>query len=129
MARLTSYPWPGNVRELENVIERAVILSPGPALQVAAEALLAAAPLPPAAPNPPAPPAETSAPGAPVPAGDGASFSLQETERRHILAVLKRTNWRIDGVSGAARLLEMNPSTLRSRIKKLGIRRSNESRA
>jgi formate hydrogenlyase transcriptional activator len=129
MARLTSYPWPGNVRELENVIERAVILSPGPDLQVAAEALLAAAPLPPAAPNPPAPPAETSAPGAPVPAGDGASFSLQETERRHILAVLKRTNWRIDGVSGAARLLEMNPSTLRSRIKKLGIRRSNESRA
>jgi len=47
-------------------------------------------------------------------------------ERRHIAKILKRTGWKIDGPNGAARLLELNPSTLRSRIKKLGIRRSEQ---
>jgi transcriptional regulator with GAF, ATPase, and Fis domain len=110
MERLAHYPWPGNVRELENVIERAVILSAGPELAVGPELL----PMPAAAPVTPA--------AAAVTADDAAA--LQDVDRRHIVAVLKRTGWRIDGPNGAARLLNMNPSTLRSRMQKLGIRRS-----
>jgi len=105
MARLAAYAWPGNVRELENVIERAVILSAGPDLEIAA------AILPGALPSTPAAPADGAAP-------------LQQVERDHIVAVLKQTNWRIDGPNGAARVLRLNPSTLRSRMQKLGIRRA-----
>ena len=111
MQRLMAYPWPGNVRELENVIERAVILSSGPELAVAPE-LLPVLPVAPAAA-----PAGTDIPG-----GDPAA--LHEVDRQHILAVLKRTGWRIDGPQGAARILNLHPSTLRSRMQKLGIRRS-----
>ena len=111
MQRLMAYPWPGNVRELENVIERAVILSSGPELTVASE-LLPVLPVAPAAA-----PARTDIPG-----GDPAA--LHEVDRQHILAVLKRTGWRIDGPQGAARILNLHPSTLRSRMQKLGIRRS-----
>jgi transcriptional regulator with GAF, ATPase, and Fis domain len=120
MQRLTAYAWPGNVRELENVIERAVILSPGPELEVAAELL----------PTPsPAPVAVEAAhvsqrDGASPAPGDG--VRLEEVERSHIVTILKQTRWRIGGPQGAARLLDMNPSTLRSRIKKLGIRRSGD---
>jgi formate hydrogenlyase transcriptional activator len=125
MGRLVSYPWPGNVRELENVIERAVILSPGPDLQVGPGVLpgATAAPAGPGPAEPLAAPVET-----PVPhPSDGTPLTLEETERKHIMAVLVRTGWRIDGVNGAARLLDLNPSTLRSRMKKLGIRRSTAS--
>jgi PAS domain S-box-containing protein len=117
MDRLVAYPWPGNVRELENVIERAVILSVGAELEVPGERL------------PVATPATVAAPRA---AGNGGSTSdtgpvrLEEVEREHIVAVLKQTKWRVDGPRGAARLLDMNPSTLRSRIKKLGIRRGGD---
>ena len=104
-----AYPWPGNVRELENVIERAVILSPGPELAVAPELL-------------PVLPAATTPVGIEGPAAD--PEALREVERQHIVAVLKRTGWRIDGPQGAARVLNMHPSTLRSRMQKLGIRRS-----
>ena len=52
------------------------------------------------------------------------SAALREVERQHIVTVLKRTGWRIDGPRGAARLLDLHPSTLRSRMQKLGIRRS-----
>ncbi|HUE29513.1 MAG TPA: sigma 54-interacting transcriptional regulator [Verrucomicrobiae bacterium] len=109
MERLAAYAWPGNVRELENVIERAVILSPGPDLAIAPEVLPAAAPavLPRAA-----------APADAVP--------LERVERDHILSVLRQTNWRVDGPRGAARLLNLHPSTLRSRMQKLGIRRSQD---
>jgi transcriptional regulator with GAF, ATPase, and Fis domain len=110
--RLLAYAWPGNVRELENVVERAVILSPGPDLVVAPEALPAAAEAPAAAPT-----------------RAGAPPALNEVERHHIVTVLKQTGWRIDGPNGAARLLDMNPSTLRSRMQKLGIRRSAEDRS
>ena len=107
MQRLVAYSWPGNVRELENVIERAVILSSGPELAVAPELLprLAVAPT-----------------RAEHPVGD--PVALHEVEREHIVTVLKQTGWRIDGPLGAASLLKMRPSTLRSRMQKLGIRRS-----
>ena len=107
MQRLVAYSWPGNVRELENVIERAVILSSGPELAVAPELLprLAVAPT-----------------RAERPVGD--PVALHEVEREHIVTVLKQTGWRIDGPLGAASLLKMRPSTLRSRMQKLGIRRS-----
>jgi PAS domain S-box-containing protein len=108
MRQLIEYEWPGNVRELENVIERAVILSSGPDLMIAAETLATPAP---EQPSPKAPP----------------QASLEDVERTHIISVLKRTGWRIDGPDGAARTLNLHPSTLRSRIKKLGIRRSAES--
>jgi formate hydrogenlyase transcriptional activator len=121
LARLGAYAWPGNVRELENVIERAVILSPGPDLEVASEALPAVVP-PAAAPAPAAVPAPAPAPAA-APADPR---PLEQVERDHIVAVLRRTNWRVDGPQGAARLLDMHPSTLRSRIQKLGIRRSDD---
>jgi PAS domain S-box-containing protein len=109
MQRFVAYPWPGNVRELENVIERAVILSSGPELAVPAELL----------------PAARAGGGEPAPAQPAGGRSQEDVERGHIAAVLKQTRWRIDGPQGAARVLNMHPNTLRSRIKKLGIRRSD----
>ncbi|MGO9454791.1 MAG: sigma 54-interacting transcriptional regulator [Candidatus Binataceae bacterium] len=124
--RMAAYPWPGNVRELENVIERAVILSPGPELEIGAEVLAPMAVVAPRS-NGDGASATKAAPAAnsPDPAHD--SLSLSEIERMHILAVLKRTNWRIDGSDGAARALSLNPSTLRSRMKKLGIQRAADA--
>ena len=114
MRRLAEYSWPGNIRELENVIERAVILSVGPELNAmpdlpaSARAAVVADRSPPVA----------------TPSNGGAP--LEEVERRHIVAVLKQSGWRIEGQTGAARLLNVNPSTLRSRMKKLGIQRSRD---
>jgi transcriptional regulator with GAF, ATPase, and Fis domain len=74
-------------------------------------------------------PAVTPAPGGAVdvPGAEPASAGgLRDVERQHIVAVLKQTGWRIDGPNGAARVLNLHPSTLRSRIQKLGIRRSAE---
>jgi PAS domain S-box-containing protein len=117
MRRLVSYGWPGNVRELENVIERAVILAVGPQLDIAAELL----PVPLAPPVPLTQPAPVATrPAAPAPP------SIEDIEREHIATVLRQTRWRIEGPSGAAQSLGVNPSTLRSRIKKLGIRRSED---
>jgi transcriptional regulator with GAF, ATPase, and Fis domain len=125
MERLVAYSWPGNIRELENVIERAVILSPGPDLDVVAEAL----------PTPlereedrdrAAQTDEAWQVQASVRLPDH-MLTLEEIDRAHIVEVLQRTGWKIDGADGAARLLKLHPSTLRSRIKKLGIRRSPSS--
>ena len=96
MDALMRYDWPGNVRELENVIERALILSPGSTLQV--EEPLAAATRP-------------------------TADRLDEIEREHILRMLERCGWRINGEGNAAAVLGLQPSTLRSRMQKLGIRR------
>jgi PAS domain S-box-containing protein len=141
--RLCRYAWPGNIRELENVIERAVILSPGEVLVIGEEVLPSAS----AAANHQdfhpisgshdarAGDSSRTHPRDAVhdPASDLAGMlrerrgaTLEEIKRAHIIEVLRRTNWKIEGPGGAASLLEMNASTLRSRIKKLDIRRSNE---
>jgi PAS domain S-box-containing protein len=115
MRRLTNYSWPGNIRELQNIIERAVILSPGKTLVIADELRAAPVATAPAAsarrgPVEIAPPPDTNA-------------SLDGVERRHIEVVLNQTNWMIEGERGAAKILGMNPSTLRSRMQKLNIKR------
>jgi formate hydrogenlyase transcriptional activator len=114
MQRLTAYAWPGNVRELENVIERAVILSPGPELALGPEVLAVS----------------DSGASLGVPRQPDALqvvadvLTLGQAERNHILSALRQTQWRIDGPHGAARILDIHPNTLRSRMKKLGIHRS-----
>jgi formate hydrogenlyase transcriptional activator len=100
MRALCNYSWPGNVRELEHVIERAVILSRGPMLQV-----------PPIEP----PPADEESPLT--------TSSLEDVEREHILRVLRETNGKIGGPGGAAERLGMNRTTLNSRMQKLKISR------
>jgi PAS domain S-box-containing protein len=121
MRKLVSYPWPGNIRELQNVIERGVILSPGDTL-VLAENLNA-----PALPRP----SSTKANELEIPAASSAdeTSSLGDVDRRHIESVLGQTNWMIEGERGAAKILGMNPSTLRSRMQKLGIKRPSRASA
>ena len=116
MQDLQAHDWPGNVRELEAVVERAVIISTGPALRIVDEMK--------ARPSAPAP-AEAPAPAASAegPAAVGGAKRLTDLERDHIVATLERTYWRLEGETGAAALLGMNPSTLRSRMRKHGIRR------
>jgi len=118
--RLSAYPWPGNVRELENVVERALVLSPGGVLDVGPDQL----PSIPASMTIPAAPAVESAGISPLPAATSASATLEEVERSHITATLQQTGWVVEGPRGAARILKMHPNTLRSRIKKLGIERT-----
>jgi formate hydrogenlyase transcriptional activator len=96
---LQQYDWPGNVRELENVIHRAMILSPDGVISVKDISLSAAKPV------------------------GAVGTTLEEIERIHIQRMLSTTLWRIEGRRGAAELLGLKPSTLRSRLRKLGIRR------
>ena len=111
---LRRYEWPGNVRELQNVIERAAVVSNGRRLQPPEEWLVSFDPLP-------------SNEAAEVSRSSIESLrreaTLEELERSHILQVLQQTGWRIEGPKGAAMILGLNPSTLRSRLLKLGIRR------
>lgn len=97
---LQSYNWPGNIRELENLVERAVILSNDEKLVI---------------PN-----FKSSSKESLI---SSTILSLDDVQRNHIKKVLKKCNYKIDGPEGAAKLLEMKPSTLRDRIKKLGIER------
>jgi PAS domain S-box-containing protein len=123
MSRLCSYPWPGNIRELQNVIERAVVLATGNILRVDESALPSSTPRPLA--NPTQPVASNSNAPQPPPRPRPEGASLEEVEREHIIGVLQQTNWRIEGNGGAAKVLNLEPSTLRSRMKKLGIVRGS----
>ena len=105
MELLVKYRWPGNVRELQNVIERAVVIADTPVLRLDPELLRS-----PSSGDRPSSPARTDV------------ESLAELERRHIVGTLERTGGVIQGPTGAARLLGLHPNTLRSRMKKLGIR-------
>ncbi len=100
MESLRAYPWPGNVREMENVIERAVIISQGPRLELGDWS-----PRPGIAPD------------------KSRRRTLEEVEREHILAVLELTGWRVGGERGAAEILGLKRTTLESRMKKVGIQR------
>ncbi len=111
MERLMNYDWPGNIRELQNLIERGVVLSNGTALMMDSNLL-------PAAKTAAAPPK-----AAPVPAATTSPASLEDLQRQHILNALAQTNWVIEGEHGAAKLLDLHPNTLRSRLKKMGIQR------
>ena len=102
MKALTRWDWPGNIRELENFIERAVILSSGPALR--------------------APLAELEMPSSAPPQEDA---TLKSTEREHILRVLRETRGVIAGASGAAARLGLKRTTLNSKLKKLDIHRDD----
>lgn len=97
LAALERYSWPGNVRELQNVIDRAIILCSGPLLEID-DALEGARHL--------------------------VTGTLEEVERAYIAQVLEDTNWVIEGENGAAKRLGINPSTLRGRVRKLGIKKS-----
>jgi transcriptional regulator with GAF, ATPase, and Fis domain len=99
MKTLQEYDWPGNVRELENVLQRAIIVSAGTTLALS-EAWM------------PAPQSMTTG-----------GLALHDIERRHIRNVLEAARWRIEGPGGGAQLLGLKPSTLRSRMVKLGIAR------
>ena len=121
MERLTNYSWPGNVRELENVLERAVILSHGSELEVAADVLPESVEVVHVHGDAPRLATEKMRPQVPLPQ------SIDQMERNHILEVLMRTNWRDRKELGVQRrCLNMNPSTLRSRMKKLGVQRSTQ---
>jgi formate hydrogenlyase transcriptional activator len=101
MAALCRYAWPGNVRELENALERAVILTSGPVLQVPASEFRGPAVSP-----------------------SSAGTTLEATEREAILHALRETDWVLGGLRGAAARLGLKRTTLQSRMRKLGIDRS-----
>ena len=101
MDQLCAYEWPGNVRELENVLERALITAADRTLRLAdtlAPQMVEAGPL-------------------------AANVVLADVERAHIIRILQARSWRIEGTRGAAIALGLKPSTLRSRMRKLGIQR------
>jgi len=100
MESLRNHDWPGNVRELENVVQRALIVSRGSTLSLN----------------------EAWQPALETPVAS-ASATLTDVERRHIVRILDDVRWRIEGAGGAAQILGMKPSTLRSRMLKLGVAR------
>jgi len=126
MEGMVNYSWPGNVRELENLIERAVLLSPGKELRVPLAEFKETAiapmfvgggmdiPLPATVPAAPAPVQRTAS---------GEPGTLDDAQRQHILQVLRQTEWRIAGPRGAAAILGLKRTTLQARMRKLGIKR------
>src|SRR5690606_482981 len=113
------YSWPGNVRELGAVIERAAILGNGKRLEIAAA--LGSIGSAPSRPSNPPPPLTGDAPVKAPPATSGRFPTLDEAMAAHIEAALERSFGRIEGPHGAARLLGINPHTLRARMRKLRI--------
>ena len=103
MAALQQYSWPGNIRELRNVVERAMIMGTGRRLTFPV-------------------PVASAAPA-------GRSAKLEDVEREHIRTVLESTGWRVRGVDGAARRLGLKPTTLDSRLARLGLKRPESARA
>jgi DNA-binding NtrC family response regulator len=95
MAALQQYPWPGNIRELRNIVERAMIVASGPELTIAL----------------PTPSARSAR----------SSLKLADVEKEHIRSVLESTGWRIRGAAGAANCLGLRPTTLETRMAKLGL--------
>jgi formate hydrogenlyase transcriptional activator len=100
MERLTSYGWPGNIRELQNVVERSVVLATGPIVQI-----------------------DDSIVQSDGAARESPLDTLENTECNHIMRALNETHWVIHGKKGAAEILGINPSTLRSRMEKLCIKK------
>jgi transcriptional regulator with GAF, ATPase, and Fis domain len=117
---LISYDWPGNVRELAAVIERAAILGGGKRLNVAGALGVRNSNSARPSALPPALPSNGSAHHAPS-NGNEPFFTLDQAMARHIERALEKTSGRIEGKGGAADLLDINPHTLRSRMKKLGV--------
>ncbi|OEU50648.1 MAG: hypothetical protein BA862_13965 [Desulfobulbaceae bacterium S3730MH12] len=101
LEKMLNYTWPGNVRELKHLIERCVIISPGNSLALSDKCFAML----------------------PTASADAAMKDLQSVERDHIQEVLNQTNWKIEGPGGAASILNVHPSTLRFRLKKLDIKR------
>jgi formate hydrogenlyase transcriptional activator len=111
MATLRNYPWPGNVRELRNVIERAVIISPGSTLRLIDDLNSQAREL------------VQASKAEPLAVSTPANETLEQTEYNVIVRTLKNVHWKLEGPGGAAELLNIHPSTLRSKMRKLGIER------
>jgi DNA-binding NtrC family response regulator len=107
MEQLTDYYWPGNVRELEHLIDRSILLTEGPFIK---EVFL---------------PKLYANRAAEVPADSGKLKTIDDNAREHILAVLKKCRGKISGAGGAAEILQVLPTTLHSKIKKLGIRKED----
>ena len=119
LKQMRQYHWPGNIRELQNVIERAVILSAGPVLNVPLSEFESRPAL-----------AAVDGNGKPekrlkFSTGNDIRNVLEETERKYILSVLSQTDWVVAGPNGAAARLGMKRSTLQLRIRKLGLSREN----
>ena len=119
LTQMRQYHWPGNIRELQNVIERAVILSSGPVLNVPLSEFQSSVTPTAASGN------GHSGTRPELSAGKDIRDVLEETERKHILNVLSQTNWVVAGPNGAALRLGMKRSTLQLRMRKLGLSREN----